>query len=211
MKRLCLLLSTITLATSLLLAYHRNDKSSFIEWRESRRLSWDDFKGAVPEESKHNAKTHYDLVYSWDCKSGMPKYKVVAVFDRSLSWVRPDKKSDSLLGHEQGHFDLVEIYARKLRRLLSTAKIRCGDNHKTKQEVDKLYKKNKEAMEAEQQRYDLETNYGADLGRQKEWEDKLEEQLKGEALPSLKERACKRMENLLVLNWFEEAAVVLKY
>jgi hypothetical protein len=40
-------------------------------------------------------------------------------FDCKLSWVRPNQKyRTDLLEHEQGHFDLCEIYTRQLRKRL---------------------------------------------------------------------------------------------
>lgn len=39
--------------------------------------------------------------------------------DPKQSWVKPDRKTPELLRHEQGHFDIGEIYARKIRTALA--------------------------------------------------------------------------------------------
>ncbi len=48
---------------------------------------------------------------------------MVAFFDRQRSWVKNEAKLDYVLRHEQGHFDIFEVYTRKIRKALSEKKL----------------------------------------------------------------------------------------
>lgn len=150
-------------------------------WQEERKLTWDDFQGEPDEESKHDAWTVSGFTQlEWECdEQGQFTFKgAQAYFDQSESWVKPDKKSDDLLQHEQGHFDITELYARKLRQELR--KIKC--DHKTQEEiqkeVDAAYEKIEKEWDAEQEKYDDETDHGRNKDKQKEWNEKIKKQLK---------------------------------
>ena len=47
-------------------------------------------------------------------------YKINCRLSKNKSWVR--YKSDYVLSHEQGHFDITEIFARKLNKMMSEYK-----------------------------------------------------------------------------------------
>ena len=39
----------------------------------------------------------------------------IRLLSKPASWVKPDKLQDGLLAHEQLHFDICELYARRMR------------------------------------------------------------------------------------------------
>lgn len=93
---------------------------SEIKWEGDVRLSWEDFQGSIESTSDHAAKTFSGFKYSASVvqkeNSTEMDFDVYAYFLKDLSWSHSDKRSETLLGHEQGHFDIAELYARLLRK-----------------------------------------------------------------------------------------------
>ena len=167
---------------SLPLADQANAPASTIEWQSSRKLVWDDFKRAVPAASSA-VGFFYDATLH--CPSPKLEFSVKAYFDPNKSWVRPEMKSDELLRHEQLHFDLAELYARKFRGEMSEFKVPCGRatptqdaiNVETKSRIDRLFDERLKALLHEQNRYDSQTANGLDVARQKQWEESVKRRL----------------------------------
>lgn len=86
-------------------------------------LTWEDFRALPDEKSKFDANTNAGLTFSWGVKNdnGVIEltYEVISYFNPYLSWVKKDSDNDHLLKHEQVHFDITELHARKLRKKLS--------------------------------------------------------------------------------------------
>ncbi|WP_090103140.1 hypothetical protein [Chitinophaga sp. CF118] len=147
-------------------------------WSSDRKLAWEDYKGnpAAIHESNVAATTNcrFGIRANPLFTSGRAKVFVTNEFICHQSSVRPEQKKPSLLEHEQLHFDLCEVYARKLRKELT-------DAHLTPLNVDtvskdaflKMYKLYRERQDL----YDIETNHGLDLQAQKQWEHKIGEEL----------------------------------
>ena len=94
-----------------------------IEWSKNRKLSWEDIKGNPKPISNANAaaQTYCGFSFETNRVTMFKKAKIFTknTFDCNLSWVRPGQKNrEDLLEHEQGHFDLSEVYARRLRKKL---------------------------------------------------------------------------------------------
>ena len=83
-------------------------------------------------------------------------------------------KTDYILSHEQGHFDIAEIFARKLNKKMSEYNF----NKKTyQQEVNKIYQDILDEKEAMQNDYDRQTNHSINKEKQAEWLKKIEKML----------------------------------
>lgn len=101
-----------------------------IVWSENRKLTWSDFKGKPDKNSAGSASTACKIEIRpvnvlVDEKGNIQNYKplkAVALFFPDLSWVK--KKKTHLLLHEQLHFDIVELYSRKLNRKFAELKTR---------------------------------------------------------------------------------------
>ena len=73
------------------------------------------------------------------------------------------------MNHEQGHFDICELYARVLRRDIRKAKSLA--------EAKDIYEKTIASEESEQDNYDEENTYGSG-GITLEWKNKIAGNLK---------------------------------
>lgn len=81
------------------------------------------------------------------------------------------------MNHEQLHFDIAELYARKMRKEIQKLKLIKG----TIAQFDyrRIHKKIfKEYLEY-QKKYDTETDFSRTLSKQKNWEISVAKQLQG--------------------------------
>ncbi|WP_462250002.1 DUF922 domain-containing protein [Ferruginibacter sp.] len=142
-----------------------------IEWTASRKLTWEDFKGSPKTISNSNtaAQTFCGFGFQTNNVTMFNKAKIFTTtsFTTNLSWVRPDQKNRlDLLEHEQGHFDLCEVYARQLRKTLEEKKL-TAFNLNTDANV--IFKNVSKSYLERQELYESETQYGTDRKKQIEW------------------------------------------
>ena len=143
-----------------------------IQWDSCSEINWGNFKGPPPEKTEFKATTTTFFKCEYGSNDTCFFYTVKNLFDELKSWHKDSSKY--LLNHERGHFDISEIYARKIRKFLkinlrkeiSDINIRKGIGALEKQEV------------AYQKLYDAETNYSIDSEKQIQWLSTIQNQLK---------------------------------
>jgi hypothetical protein len=148
-------------------------------WSAARRLTWSDFRGRPPGEGREVAKTAYALFYAWKCRGSAFDFRVIAAFRPRQSWVKAVALNDTVLrrtalGHEQTHFDLAEVHARRMRQYFGAL---AGACRKTDGELTGLAGRLIAEEKAEQQRYDAETNHGLRSDEQAAWTAEVARQL----------------------------------
>jgi len=147
-----------------------NDKDKRFSWSQNKRLSWEDFKGpvdAVADESA--AATCCSIGFKVNNSAeGQPELAVYNTFYKDKSWVREDAHIESILAHEQGHFDLCELYTRKLRMRFGSVDLAAPS---AKEELMRIYSELNNEYEVCQQAYERETAHGTKLADQKRWQD----------------------------------------
>ena len=148
-------------------------KDDSIPWAASRKLNWSDFKSTPDNNSSNAALTASKITfkYSYDSDKGF-SYTIGCVFEKNNSWGRV--KTDYILSHEQGHFDIAEIYARKLNKLLKGYKFNSTTAQK---EVPAMYQKIMNDLSAMQNQYDSETDFSRDKKEQAEWSARIDREL----------------------------------
>src|SRR5690349_8815741 len=83
-----------------------------IRWQESRKLTFDDFKGDIPRVTPWAASTSSEIHFGYETTNGLLTHVVVyASFNPEKSWIK--KRLPAVLSHEQLHFDITEIFTRK--------------------------------------------------------------------------------------------------
>lgn len=150
-----------------------------IYWQDEP-LSWEDFKARPAKGSSFKANTNAGLSYSWNLKNenGVVslKYEVYSFFNPQSSWVLPDSKSDYLLKHEQLHFDITELHARKLRKALASLEVgKLGKDPKAF--LNSYYTRIEKERAVMQQRYDRETNHSLNKEAEARWQQFIKEEL----------------------------------
>lgn len=144
------------------------------------KLKWEDFSGPVDPTSKYAATTHYQIIYTYKVISTRGSQVSldlqVSTRLRGNSWVKPTQRSDKLLAHEQGHFDIARIHALKFKQaILSTVLLKDTYNEKINL-VFQLYLINAKLMGLQ---YDEETNHSLNKSEQKRWNQKINSLLSG--------------------------------
>lgn len=146
--------------------------NNFIRWSPERRLIWGDFQGTV--DPNRNPTTQAIAKVVLEVKTSLEdnkiEFQVSSFFDKSGSWT-VNHTSEHILQHEQLHFDIAELYARKLRRTLSGMRGLTFRNLKAR--VDEAYRIIQQSHEAMQKRYDRETNHSNNIKVQEEWNRKI--------------------------------------
>ncbi len=86
-------------------------------WVQNRKLAWKDFKGKNNnsfDSKKAETTTIIMIDTSFYDKNNIPKYKISCYFLPYKSWTITSE--EFVLEHEQVHFDIGELYARKIRK-----------------------------------------------------------------------------------------------
>ena len=97
-------------------------KDYFILWQENKKLKIQDFKAENKDTIKVNRQQFLGAISAIRIeyssfqrnKNSVPDFSIKTYFDPNESWML--LKNDYVLQHEQIHFDLTELYARKMRK-----------------------------------------------------------------------------------------------
>lgn len=148
-----------------------------IPWRSDRKLSWSDFKGKVPLDAVAAAITASGISYSYSANLLHHEvdldFEVKTFFYPNESWYKPAICDSIILSHEQLHFDIAELYARKMRLKLE----RTSFSENVKQEIRVIYKGILKELSDFQERYDWETDFSRNREAQLEWNARIAEAL----------------------------------
>lgn len=158
-----------------LISNNTKEAEDVIYWTDDYKLDWSDFKGEPREDFTNLAAlTSSGIVYYSGCDDGKLIYKIKSYFDRNESWVKDPARDAHHLEHEQVHFDITELYARKLRKMLELREFKCYEELDFKRFID-AYLTN---WEVEQRMYDIKSSFSINKRVQKEWCGKISKELK---------------------------------
>ena len=154
------------------------DQQIYIKWSKEKKISWMDFQGSAQINTSVAAVSAIGITYNVVSHS-IDKYKfeISAVFEKGKSWAWTEKISDTILYHEQGHFDLGEIYARKMRQGLISNQFQFTRKNII-QEIHKVLDLYADSLSIIQNKYDLETGYSRKFEIQDEWNLYIRKELK---------------------------------
>ncbi len=144
-----------------------------IAWARDRKLTWTDFKARTPATAVEESGSCVGFDVSWECEDLKLVLDVKAVFDPAQSWVRADSADAVLLRHEQMHFDLTEVSARRLRKQFTLTKDPCKDPQVVRRVLDGMVIDMYREWGLTQKKYDEETRHGTEAGRQEAWEQDI--------------------------------------
>jgi len=152
--------------------------SSLMYWREDLKLTWENFKGQAPKESQYEAMTASGIEYSYAASNKNGKlsftFQVRSYFNPETSWVKESSRTDDLLLHERGHFDISELHARLLNKALNNTTF--SSNYK--EEINEIYQSIIDQRAQMQEQYDRETDHSRNKDKQIEWTKRIEYELR---------------------------------
>lgn len=161
-----------------------------------RRVTWDDFKGGLGsspsgrgiERAWISTAIHavpFEVKVTSTRKGHWVASPISILFysamNKAESSAGQGARTDLLLAHEQGHFDLTEVVARRLNRRLDGVESRGATGEAAladvKQKIDRAYQQASAELAELQARYDEETWHGKKRVEQREWIVRIGEML----------------------------------
>jgi hypothetical protein len=140
-----------------------------IYWKPNITLKWGDFQEIPDSNSKYAAITRAGIKYHLSASNDSFNVEVSCFFLKSKSWSK-SKTNEILLIHEQGHFDIAELFTRKLRKAFTEYKFNAPTVVK---DIDNIFLLNKKERAEMNILYDIETNYSQNLQKQVLWNKKI--------------------------------------
>jgi hypothetical protein len=169
--------------------------AAVIGWSDTRKLAVNDFKGKSPARATEASLSLVAIDALWECADGKGTSRARAVFDPARSWWREpdgnlwqsvddasllaprDDNGRGLLAHEQLHFDLTELWARKMREKFEGLPAVCKTPGGAPA-FEKAIADMERDWQKEQKQYDQETDHGLNAVTQRAWERRAQKALK---------------------------------
>ena len=154
------------------------DNKETMTWNTSRKLTWSDFKASPNPSSDAVALTASGITFGYSVKTSGKRIvdfsaSVDAHFYPNKSWYIKDRADAYILGHEQLHFDITELYVRKFRQQLD----RLVVNQNIKIQMNQIHEAINDALDKTQKTYDEQTNHSINVEAQKYWQAHIAEEL----------------------------------
>ena len=149
-----------------------------MSWSDSYKLSWSDFKDEPNPRVSAVAITASGITFGFSIRQADEEVidfstKVHAHFYPEQSWYKAKQADVNVLAHEQLHFDITELFARKLRKEISRLKI----SNEISKDLKKAHSNVLKELERFQDTYDSETNFSRNSEIQAKWEISVQDQL----------------------------------
>ena len=145
-----------------------------INWRNTYQLKGSDFKGVPDTLSNTAALTSTIITYRLYKKDTEYKVVVYCYFLRQASW-NLYKNNSTLLKHEQGHFDIAELFARKFRQALKNVNL---NSYTINRDIDTILNRILLEKELLDSLYDKETDFCNNIKKQSFWSKKILKEIK---------------------------------
>lgn len=171
--------SLLTIAALILQLNLLSQVSSVVNYQPNS-LQWAQYSLSSKPSGYQKAFTYCGISYTVksDEKGLMAEFQ--AYVDMKESWVLKGAQSSSLLVHEQGFFDLTEVYARLMKQATIEYINSEGPNltyESLLAAVRNIYKEKNNQLFIEQQNYNVETRNGNDAEAQARWNKNLKSRL----------------------------------
>ncbi len=149
-------------------------------WSNRSKLNWSDFQKSCPY-SQFSATAHTNITYMAWQKTGNDTMTIIVIaqFYKKMSctksdiYDKPKTYNFNLLTHEQYHFNIAELYARKFKKIIIDLKLK----NTASLEFQTLYSNMISALHTYQKTYDEETNHSINKGQQVFWEQQIDKEL----------------------------------
>ena len=159
-----------------------------IPWSESYKLAWSDFQGPEKLDSDAVATTASGITFSYSIKKTSTRNvsfqtQVDAHFYPEKSWYKPHLADSHILSHEQYHFNITELFARKFRQRVAQVEVSQG----LSSALDKIHEDINSELSDFQELYDADTNYSRNFEQQAIWQKRIDDALENTSKFKLQE------------------------
>jgi predicted secreted Zn-dependent protease len=150
-----------------------------ISWTSERALTWNDFKAKPQLDTDVVALTASGITFSYSAKSNATDIvsfatKVESHFYPNKSWFVKERANAYILKHEQLHFDITELYVRKLRQQISILKV----SNSIKSQLEDLHQNINNELSEMQSLYDEQSQHSINKEEQAKWQSYVKSELK---------------------------------
>lgn len=155
--------------------YTQTEYGPAIEWNPAVKLEWSDFR-AKKKNNFNSAVAVSSCGFGLESETydGITKHRISVRFYCDESWRAPELKDPAVLAHEQLHFDICEIFGRKLCKELLQHEKTGNLSHKKTQA---LYNDVMDAYNKYQDLYDSQTGHSRNKDKQEEWSLRVKKEL----------------------------------
>ena len=149
-----------------------------IPWSDSYKLTWSDFQALPKQDSDAVATTTSGITFNYSIKKTSKhiasfKTQVYAHFYPEKSWFKPSLADNHILSHEQYHFNITELFARKFRQRVAQVEV----SQSLEKELDQIHYDVNAELSIFQEQYDTETDFSRDFEQQALWQKRIELEL----------------------------------
>lgn len=143
-----------------------------IIYSSENKLEWTNFEASAPDSAEFSALTIVNFRISTQVLRVRETMivEIEAFMEPDKSYVKKGMETEYLLNHEQRHFDIAELYARKLRMEISKMKYSTS----IQDSVISAYHSSHVDYKQFQTKYDEETNHSGDKVKQNEWDVQID-------------------------------------
>ncbi len=154
-------------------------EGDYIDWQSNTKLKYSDFKANKKWNQGNTVASSYcGFGYSITDNNGEISGSIFVRFYDEKSWFNPDlEESDKvnyILKHEQLHFDICELFGRKLYKevllLIELNKLNQRSINRVQSKLEKQYSDY-------QKKYDKETSHSINVEEQLMWNTKIKHEL----------------------------------
>jgi hypothetical protein len=148
------------------------ENDTVIIWTKKRKLTWNDFQKSVHKETK-GAQSDIGIdVLSVPTEKNQYTYVVLTYFNKLSSSAATT--NPKVLKHEQLHFDIAELFARKMRVKIAQLEKEEFNLEKYNNSLGDIYQN----YFSFQEEFDEETGHSRLIEHQYLWEEKIERALR---------------------------------
>lgn len=157
-----------------LVSFVTDERDKNLIYWDQRVLTWEDFKGRAPSSSPYVALTNSAIQLDMGGEGTTVWFEIESIFYPKLSWKKKNV-DDHVLKHEQGHYDITEIYSRILRQKVGELRFKKYDGISA--DVQKLFSSVTRDCKKMQDLYDKETDHSKIKDEQTRWDGKIQSML----------------------------------
>lgn len=157
----------LILSNSLEAQYLKVDTTQFIEWSDDLYLNWKDYRFRNRQNRSGNGMALTSVKHSirGGIIGGEPKFQVKVLFVKNDSWTS-DSTDIVLLAHEKLHFDIAEMFGRKIRKQIMELFKQGERDMSTYNKYVRILLGDFKRFSAD---YDKATDHGRNLDEQRKW------------------------------------------
>ncbi|MGE0637498.1 MAG: hypothetical protein AB7P01_13725 [Bacteroidia bacterium] len=152
-----------------------------IYWKANQKLSWADFRGSITD-SAYNAVSVTEIKPIIYCINQTYILKSECYFLANESYKKSDWMNDVYwykygLEHEQIHFNIDQHFTLIFDSIVNSTFLSLTKIEDYRNKTDSIFRKIKHDADLCQSKYDKETVYGLNQGRQQEWKKIVDDRI----------------------------------